>query len=171
MSATRYELVARIGKVRGLEGKVTVYEAGGLPLCLHEGLSCHVVPPALYGPRQLTVQHIDELGDGTVVVQFEGIDKIDAAEELVGRYLLADIEDLDIDLTEVPDFWLDRTVVDESYGELGTIVEFIETPANEVWVVQGPHGEVLVPAVEEFVLEVPEDISLPIRTRIPQGLV
>ena len=171
MSAQRFELIARVAKARGLEGKVTVHLADDLPFCLSEGLICHVVPPSLYGPRQLTIKQIDELGDGSIVIAFDEVGTIGEAEGLAGKNLLARVDDLDIAQGAFSPSWLARTVVDERYGELGAIVELIDTPAHEVWVIEGPYGEVLVPAVEEFVLDVGEDTALPIRTRIPDGLV
>ena len=41
--------------------------------------------------------------------------------------------------------------------------------ANDVWVIEGPFGEVLVPVVDEFVLAC--DDHGPIRVRVPDGTV
>ena len=141
----RYEIIARVGKARGLEGKVTARAADGLPLCLHEGLLCHVVPPSLYGPRDICIEHVEEAG-GNLVLSFEGIDDIDAAEQLAGRFLLADVSDLDIDYDSA--WYMGYPVEDERYGLLGEVTELIETPANDVLVVEGRYGEVLVPVVD-----------------------
>ena len=37
---------------------------------------------------------------------------------------------------------------------LGTVVEIIETGAHDVYVVTGPHGEILIPARREFVVRI-----------------
>ena len=37
---------------------------------------------------------------------------------------------------------------------LGRLQEVIHTPANDVWAVQGPQGEVLIPALQDVVAEV-----------------
>ena len=42
-------------------------------------------------------------------------------------------------------------------------------PANDVWVIDGPFGEVLVPVVDEVVVEVPD--AGPIIVSVPSGLV
>jgi len=45
-------------------------------------------------------------------------------------------------------------VVDEIRGLLGTITRVFSTGANDVWVVKGNHGEELIPAIKQVVLEV-----------------
>ena len=64
---------------------------------------------------------------------------------------------------------LDREVVDNLLGYLGTISEVMVGPANDVWVIDGPFGEVLVPVVDEVVVEVPD--AGPIIVSVPSGLV
>lgn len=85
----------------------------------------HVVPPTLQGPRELDVISVSEGVGNTYQLRFEGIDTIDAAEQIAGRFLLADVrnlEGLDNPLLEIG-----RTVIDERHGELGEIREVIET--------------------------------------------
>ena len=45
-------------------------------------------------------------------------------------------------------------VVSTEGEELGEIAEVLERPANDVFVVRGPKGEALIPAVDDFVREV-----------------
>ena len=40
-----------------------------------------------------------------------------------------------------------------------------------MWTVEGPFGEVLIPVVDEVVLDIPEDPSQPISVRLPYGLI
>ena len=46
------------------------------------------------------------------------------------------------------------TVVTEEGRELGTMVDIIETGANDVYVVKGAQGEVLLPAIPQVIREV-----------------
>ncbi len=48
-------------------------------------------------------------------------------------------------------------VLSDQGKELGTIVEVIETGANNVFVVRGPDGELLLPDTEEVVLDIDFD--------------
>lgn len=137
----------------------------GLPLVLHEGLDVTVVPPRLKGPRQRMVVSCsgDEAGQ---LVRLSGVDDLGAASELVGRTLLVAEGDLPewFALHDVPTL-IGREVRDERLGDLGTIGEVMRGPANDVWVVEGPLGEVMVPVVEAYVVELPSDgdivVSLP----------
>lgn len=100
---------------------------------------------------------------------------IGAAQALVGKYLLACVDDLpqDFALHDV-DALLDRDVIDEAQGLSGRIAEIMLGPANDVWVLDmidaadGTRYEYLVPVVDEVVLEVPERGA--IRIRIPEGM-
>jgi 16S rRNA processing protein RimM len=43
-------------------------------------------------------------------------------------------------------------VIDDTSGEvLGTVADILETGANDVYVVHGPRGEILVPAIKSVV--------------------
>jgi len=101
----------------------------------------------------------------------EGFGSIDAARHLVGSRILARVED-------VPEEWFDEDeldvvgmqVTDVVHGELGEIVEVIVTGANDVFVVEGPRGEVLVPVIEDVVLEIDEDAET-VTVRLLPGLL
>lgn len=62
-------------------------------------------------------------------------------------------------------------VRDERYGELGKVVETIATPANDVWVVRGLRGEVLVPVVDECVASCVPDEAGVLFTHVIDGIV
>lgn len=169
MAKASYELVAHVGKARGLEGEVTATTVGDLPFFVREGLHVHVVPPSLYGPRQLDVSEVIESGTGGYRLRFDGVDSIDDAELIAGRYLLANVADLE-DFEEF-DSEIGLQVMDERYGDLGTIEEIIETPANDVWVVRGARGEVLIPVIDDVIVSYPEDPSDPLVTHVMDGLI
>lgn len=169
MAKAHYELVAHIGKARGLEGEVTATAVGDLPFFVYEGLHVHVVPPSLQGPRSLVVSEVIEVSPRSFRLRFEDVDSIADAESIAGRYLLANVDDLD----GIDEFGseIGLQVVDERYGELGRIEEIIETPANSVWVVRGERGEVLIPVIDDVIISYPENDADPIRTRLMDGLV
>lgn len=141
----------------------------GLPPLVREGLEVFVVPPRLKGPRSHVVTHVSEGAHGQLV-SLSGVTGIDAADGFRGRYLLAREQDLPDDVAlHDAEALFGREVADESLGFLGTIEEVMVGPANDVWVVEGPFGEVLVPVVDDVVLEVPD--TGVIRVRVPSGLV
>lgn len=169
MVDAQYDLVAHVGKARGLEGEVTASTVGDLPFFVYEGLHVHVVPPSLFGPRHLVVSEIFEGGGNSYRLRFEGVDSIADAEQIAGRYLLANVSDLE----GYEDYGseIGLRVEDERFGDLGIIEEIIETPANDVWVVRGTHGEVLVPVIDDVIVSYPQDTTDPMVTHIMDGLI
>ena len=91
---------------------------------------------------------------GCVIAALEGVGDVDAAIKLKnkivsidrgetrleeGRYFVADLLGL-------------RALNAETGDELGTVKEILKLPANDVYVIHGSR-EILVPAVEEFIIE------------------
>ena len=165
-----YRSIARIVKTHGRKGEVVAVPADGLPPLLEEGLTVAVVPPALKGRRSLVVREASGTGAGQLV-SFEGVDDYADLVEYVGRYLLVAREDVDEELLgeAVPDIDGFR-VEDAAFGDLGEIVEVLENAFQATLVVEGPHGEVMIPFVDEFIEDIDEEAGI-VFTRIPSGLV
>jgi 16S rRNA processing protein RimM len=90
-----------------------------------------------------------------LILQLEGVAERDAADALRQQYVMVAFEDA-VPLEE-DEFYLYQviglavyTVDDEP---LGRVAEVIETGANDVYVVQGPRGEILLPAIDECVVD------------------
>lgn len=143
--------------------------AEGLPPCLVSGLRVALVPPALHDERFHVVLRVGEGGSGQLV-QLSGIEELSQAKDVVGKHILARRADLaaDFALHDAPSL-LGRQVVDAALGELGHIQEVMQGPANDVWVVEGPFGEVLLPVVKPVVEKVPEYGAIFVCT--PEGLI
>jgi 16S rRNA processing protein RimM len=91
-----------------------------------------------------------------VVASIEGVDTMTAAEELRGALLMVDrdhLEPLPEDTFYRHDI-LGLAVEDETGRRLGRVEDIWETGANDVWVVRGEGGEILVPAVRTHVVGV-----------------
>lgn len=160
-----YKNIARVLRTHGAKGEVVAAPLRGLPLLLHEGMQVHLTPPALKRERLSTVTALsDGPAPGTVRVRFSCADSLEDAEGLVGCYVLAARECLDLGpLDAAVDDLLGRTVADVRIGEIGRIQEVMETPANDVWVVDGgPHGEVLIPVIDEVVQAIPDAGPIPV---------
>lgn len=89
-----------------------------------------------------------------VLAMLEGVDSVDAAILLKGKTIRVARED--VHLPEGRYFLADLMgleVRDADSGEvLGTLVDILTPPANQVYVVKGKR-EYLIPAVEEFIVE------------------
>jgi 16S rRNA processing protein RimM len=91
-----------------------------------------------------------EWGGRVPVLRLEGISDRAAAEGLIGRYLEAVASPL------APDayYWhqlVGLSVVDEAGADIGTVVEVFRAGENEVYRIEGPAGELLVPALRQVV--------------------
>ncbi len=91
---------------------------------------------------------------GHFVVKIEGIDDRNAAEAIAGAELFVDAENLDVEPPdeERPFQVIGRAVRLENGREIGTVASVMYSAAHPVYVVEGPDGEVLIPAVDEFVV-------------------
>ena len=91
-----------------------------------------------------------------VIVKFKGIDNINDIEMYKGKSLLVSRENaspLEEDEYYIADLIGMRVFTED--GEFGILKDVIETGANEVYVVDSKeHGEVLIPAIHDCVLDV-----------------
>ncbi len=90
-----------------------------------------------------------------LLLKLDGCDDRNAADELRAMLVQIPVEEaVPLEEGEYFLFQLIGVRVETESGEqLGQIVEVIETGANDVYVVRGPRGEVLLPAVDDVVLE------------------
>ena len=94
--------------------------------------------------------------DSTVLLKLRGIDSAEAAEQLRGALLRVPRSEA------VPlgpgEYYYDEIIgleVVTTAGErLGQIVDILRTGSNDVYVVHGPRGEVLIPAIADVVKEI-----------------
>jgi len=138
-----YELVALINKPKGLKGEVIVVAPDGLPLSLFEGLSVWIVPPMLEGVRTTWIERLRDQKDGSLV-KLAGVDSLDTARDLVGRFLLVRADDVrdyapvgsdgEADDT-MPESYLGSVVYDEAKGYIGIVARVEDTPAHPLLVV------------------------------------
>lgn len=106
------------------------------------------------------------------IVKLKGIDHIRQAEPLRGRSILVDSwpeNELQEDEYFVEDL-IGIEVIEESGRSIGHLHSIIESPANEIYVVEGPYGQVLIPAVSAFILSVSID-EQQIRVRLLEGMI
>jgi len=144
--------LGRVLKTRGLDGEVVVAPAAGLPDALVPGLQVWFVPP----PDRDRVATISSVRPGPkgIVLDFDPILATDAAADLAGRSVLARVEDVPEPVAEPADSAVGLRVIDATRGDLGVVDEVIVTGANDVWIVHGPLGEVLIPVIDDCVLDV-----------------
>jgi len=106
---------------------------------------------------------------GFVIAKLEGIDDINAAMRLKGKDI--SIRRSDAALPKGAFFLQDiigATGVEENGREVGKLVEIMERPASNIYVVKGEE-EHLIPAVPEFVMSTDADAGI-ITVRLIEGM-
>jgi len=105
-----------------------------------------------------------------VLVALEGVDDIDSAIRLKNK--IVHIHRDDAKLEEGRHFVVDLIglqAIDAENGSLiGNVVDFMTLPGNDVYVIQGER-EILIPAVDDFVVEINTGSGY-IRFRMIEGL-
>lgn len=163
--------VAELIKPKSLQGGLVARCAPGLPFLLRVGLEVAFVPPALDAPRRGVVVEVREQPSGSYLVSFDTVDGIEAAEALAGRSCLARRFDLPIGFDEqVDEGIIGYAVIDDEAGQVGKVAEVIDNRAQQLILVDGAFGEVLVPFVDAIVLSV-DDERKTVVTCMPSGLL
>ncbi len=112
------------------------------------------------------------LHKGQVLLRLQGYDSIDLAEPMVGSQVLLE-EHLLPDLNDDEYYWGQLEglhVVDRERGDIGKLQQLLSTAAHDTYVVTGRLGEILIPAVHQFVLGVDLDAGV-MQVDLPDGLI
>ncbi|PNU18549.1 16S rRNA processing protein RimM [Geothermobacter hydrogeniphilus] len=160
-----------LGRVIGTHGL-----RGDLKIKGHPGNQAALLAaPRIYlrqnnaGSDCLTVRRIVP-GRGWLRVSLREIDRIERAEPLVGAEVLVDPASLQREDGDL--FWFELEgldVIDAGRGPIGRLEEMFETGAHAVYVVRGRYGEVLIPAVPEFIGAVDLERGT-LQVDVPEGL-
>ncbi len=98
---------------------------------------------------------------GFVLLTLEGVDDLDAAVRLKGRNIYAERDELSEFLGEGDRFIADLLglpLVDADTGDvLGVLTDVINRGAQDIYVVETPNGERMMPAVPEFVISITDE--------------
>ena len=106
-----------------------------------------------------------------VFLQLHGLGTVEAARALVGQLITVPPEAV----PQLPDGeyfhfqLLGLKVLTQEGEDLGRISDILETGSNDVYVVGGPGGEVLVPALADVIMSVDLDQSIMV-VSLPDGL-
>lgn len=155
LKASHLLAIAKITKAHGIRGEIQIYSY------VREG-------PAFFKDRTFLVghdaTHVERLHIETarsvdpnrLILRIKDIKDRTQAEALAGRELFLKKTEMP-NLPEGEYYWhelIGLTVVTAEGGRLGTLSEIIETGANDVYVINGPLGNILIPAIEEVVKEI-----------------
>jgi len=159
--------VGKIVGVHGIRGEVKV-----LPYD-DEGKKAWKV---VYVHNKGTLFPLDVLGNrphkGVLLFKLAGVNSRDEANELVGYEVFIKKEDLEpLHGGEHYYFELEGMEVETDVGRyLGVVKGILSTGCNDVYVVNGPDGEILLPAIKDVILNIDVE-SNKMKVHVLEGLL
>lgn len=151
---SEYLMIGQITRPQGVRGEMRVKPFTGDPMRFAELEQVYFEQDGEYVPRGMKFVRL--AGPDVVIMRLDGVDDANAVEALRGREIYVDRAHA-VKLPENADFIADLIgcrVVDDEGAEYGNIVDVMQPGGGDVYVIDGPRGEVLVPALRSVVLEV-----------------
>ncbi len=159
--------VARVRRPFGVKGELLLAVLTDFPRQLFQAERLYIGEEH----RPYTVESLRRHGED-MLLQLEGVSDRDQAETMRGEALFTRTDDL----PPLPPgvFYLHQIegleAVTEEGESLGRVTEILKTGANDVYVVQGVKGEILLPAIPQVIREVRlEDGRIVVR--LMEGLI
>jgi 16S rRNA processing protein RimM len=150
----RYLLVGRVLKPHGIRGEIRVEIITAYPERLIQHTVFYLAHPHSPDVVERYAVESARFHKDIALLKLTGCPDRNAAEQL--RDMWVQIPAEEAAPLEEGEFYLFQLIgaqVETETGELlGCVVEVIETGANDVYVVHGPRGEVLLPAIQNVVI-------------------
>ncbi len=149
-------LLGRVLRPHGVRGEVRIEVLTAYPERIVPGRQVFVGPDP-QDPLSATMHTVSRSRkhQNLLILQFTDITDRSSADTLRGQFVMVALENA-VPLEE-DEFYLFQLIGLAVYTDedeyLGRITDVIETGANDVYVVHGPRGEVLLPAIDECILE------------------
>jgi 16S rRNA processing protein RimM len=158
-------IVGRVFGVHGLSGGVKAKVLSDVPHRFDVGQHLYI------RDEPYCIASSAYIPSSQIILKFRGVDSPDAARLLVGELLT-------VPLASVPsppegEYFhfqlLGMRVLTEEGEDLGRVTEILETGSNDVYVVSGDAGQVLIPALVDVIRKVKVDEGLMV-VRLLDGL-
>ncbi len=168
----RFLIIGFIRKPHGVMGELKVSVESDEPARFFDLERVYVSRrPNDANPRPLTVENV-RFNKEEALVKFAEINGREEAGTLRQHWLFVTLEDA-LPLAE-DEFYafqaIGINVLTDTGEQLGTVSQILETGANDVFIVQGEQGEILIPDIEGVILEV--DIANgQLLVHLPDGLL
>ncbi|MEE9616072.1 MAG: ribosome maturation factor RimM [Anaerolineae bacterium] len=151
----RFLAVGRVSRPHGVRGELRVVLLTDYPGRLGQHAYFYLASPD--SPEMVRRYPVEKLRrhKKVLLLKLGGCDDRNGAEELRGQLVQIPTEEaVPLEEGEYYDFQLIGVNVEAESGEsLGQVVEVLKTGANDVYIVRGSWGEVLLPAVKDVVLK------------------
>ena len=163
-------IIGKIVKAHGIKGDLQVYPYTQGPESLKNFKRIFTGPQTK--PQEHEIHSVKIKGPKKVVVKLKGVDNRDQAESLLDTELWITPEQLPkLDDDEHYHYQLiGLNVFTEQNDFLGKVKDLLDTSAHTIYIVLGPYGEILIPAVSQFVKKIDLEQGK-IIVDLPPGLV
>ena len=146
--------IGKVLKPHGVRGEIRVQILTDFPERFHETAEVHLVSPesSVLPHKVETVR----FHSAWVLIKLAGIQDPESAASFRGWLVsVPETELVELEPDEYWHFQLEGLEVrDDSGTLLGRLEEILQTPGHDLYLVRGPSGEVLIPAVAEFIVSV-----------------
>lgn len=153
MDRPEFVAIGYVKRAHGINGRVLVESLTDNPTRFETLSDVHV---EIDGTRRLFRLEKCSAASNGWLVKFEGVDDRNEAESLKGGYLQIETGDLPA-LEEGSYHVTDLTGVEvytTSGDLLGTLTEILKYPANDIWIVEGDRGRLMLPAIRNVIKKV-----------------
>lgn len=158
----KYIDAGKIVNIHGIAGEIKVQPWSDSPEFLKNFKKFYISPD---GGRAFDCQRCRVHKD-MLLIKLAGVDTAEQAEKMRGKILYIDRADTDLPEGEyfVQDLIGCEVFDEESGGILGTLVDIMQTGANDVWHIEAGGRVYLVPAIADVIRDVhPEEKMAVIR--------
>ena len=167
--------VGRILGAHGREGEIRVRPISNVPSRFDEGNELLLSPDGITADgrtlRIVSSRSTITKGKEERILLLRGFRDRDQALELIGEWLY--VKQSEVPAAEEGEYFhyqlLGLKVRTVDGDDLGELSEILETGSNDVYIVVGSEGEILVPAVSQFVCEIDIDAGVMV-VDLPEGL-
>ncbi|MDD2573225.1 MAG: ribosome maturation factor RimM [Bacillota bacterium] len=165
-----YYRIGYIANTLGLRGEMKVLLISNVPDRFEDLKDCFINSGNIRLPVE--VERYRPYKKNCVALKLKGYDDANSVEALKGRYL--EVDRANLAKLEEGHFYMFDIIgckVFTTDGELlGEVEDVLSLGTNDLYVVKGERGEILIPAVKEMVKDI--DIAKKtIRVQLPEGLV
>ncbi len=150
-----YVVLGRVRRPHGVRGEIRVEIITDYPerVAMHDHL--YLAPPGRSDHAERCQVESVRPHKGVLLIKLAGYNDREAADGLRGMLVQLPVEEaVPLEEEEYYYFQLEGVEVETETGEyLGRVIEVLEPGAHDVYLVEGPRGEILIPAIEDVILE------------------
>ena len=163
--------IGQFGKPHGIKGEITfLFTDVMADLIRHPHfLICEI--DGIFVPFRIENYRI--VSNSTAYIQLKNIDSDKEARILANKEVFSPKKNVEKNIEDDSftwDYFIGFTLTDERLGKIGRIVDVDTTTINTLFIVERENEEILIPAVEEFILRIDETME-ELVVALPEGLV